>query len=111
MRREHGGAPRGVGAVYAWDGNRHVGAGRMEIIESAAPSRVRIKLDFIRPFEGHNVADFTLVPEAGGTRVTWRMSGPAPLMSRVMQVVMDMDAMIGKDFEAGLAALKTRVEA
>ena len=110
MKREHSGAARGVGAVYAWDGNRDVGSGRMEIVESVPVSRIRIKLDFIRPFEGHNIAEFAFEPQTGGTRVTWVMHGPAPFLSKVMQVLMDMDAMIGRDFEAGLTNLKTRVE-
>lgn len=110
MKREHSGAARGVGAIYAWDGNKDVGSGRMEIVESVPSSRLRIKLDFIRPFEGHNIVDFSFEPQAGGTRVTWVMQGPAPFLSKVMQVLMDMDAMIGRDFEAGLANLKTRVE-
>lgn len=110
MKREHSGTARGIGAVYAWDGNKEVGSGRMEIIESVPSSRIRIKLDFIRPFEGHNIADFTFEPQAGGTRVIWAMHGPAPFLSKVMQVLMDMDAMIGRDFEAGLANLKTRAE-
>jgi uncharacterized protein YndB with AHSA1/START domain len=109
---------RGKGAVYAWEGNRNVGSGRMEIIKSAAPSNVVIKLDFLKPFEAHNTAEFTMLPrggstnatEKGSTDVTWAMHGPAPLMHRVMQVFMNMDRMIGKDFEAGLANLKQAAE-
>jgi carbon monoxide dehydrogenase subunit G len=104
------GSERGKGAVYAWDGNRNVGAGRMEILEATTPSRLLIKLDFIKPFEGHNTAEFTLVPHGAATNVNWVMQGPAPFMSKVMQVFIDCDKMIGKDFEAGLANLKTLVE-
>jgi uncharacterized protein YndB with AHSA1/START domain len=105
---------RGKGAVYAWEGNRNVGAGRMEIMNSTAPSRVVIKLDFLKPFEAHNTAEFTMAPRRSatnaGTDVTWAMHGPAPLVHRVMQVFMNMDRMIGKDFEAGLANLKQAAE-
>ena len=111
MKRDYSGPASGVGAVYGWDGNKDVGSGRMEIVESVPSSRIRIKLDFIRPFEGHNIAEFVFEPQAGGTRVVWSMHGPAPLLSKVMQVFMDMDAMIGRDFEAGLATLKSRAEA
>jgi uncharacterized protein YndB with AHSA1/START domain len=107
MRRSFGGAERGNGAVYAWEGNRNVGSGRMEIVDANSPSRIVIKLDFLKPFEAHNTAEFTLTPQGGGTTVTWAMHGPAPFMSKVMQVFMNMDRMIGKDFEAGLAKLKT----
>jgi uncharacterized protein YndB with AHSA1/START domain len=110
MKRSYEGSERGKGAVYAWDGNRNVGAGRMEILEATTPSRLLIKLDFIKPFEGHNTAEFTLVPQGAGTNVNWVMQGPAPFMSKVMQVFIDCDRMIGKDFEAGLANLKTLVE-
>ena len=110
LKRTFSGAERGPGAVYAWDGNRNVGAGRMEITRASAPSDVVIKLDFIKPFEGHNVAEFTLSPQGGGTDVTWVMHGPAPFMSKVMQVFMNMDRMIGRDFEAGLANLKKVAE-
>jgi uncharacterized protein YndB with AHSA1/START domain len=110
MKRTFGGTERGVGAVYAWDGNKNVGAGRMEITRASAPSDIVIKLDFIKPFEGHNVAEFTLSPQGSGTDVTWVMHGPAPFMSKVMQVFMNMDRMIGRDFEAGLANLKKVAE-
>jgi hypothetical protein len=71
---------------------------------------VALKLDFVKPFEGHNMVEFTLVPKGGMTNVTWSMFGPAPFMSKVMQVFMNMDSMIGKDFEAGLASLKAAAE-
>jgi hypothetical protein len=103
MKRTYG--PR----TYEWDGNRNVGAGRMETLESS-PSRIAIKLDFLRPVEGHNVAEFTLEPSTAGTRVVWSMHGPAPFLSKLMQVFINMDRMIGRDFEAGLAGLKAAAE-
>ena len=110
MKRTFEGAARGKGAVYAWDGNKNVGAGRMEILNCTAPSNVVIKLDFIKPFEGHNTAEFTMLPQGGATDVTWVMHGPASFMSRMMQVFMNLDRMIGRDFEAGLANLKKAAE-
>lgn len=110
MKRTFSGAPSGTGAVYAWDGNKNVGSGRMEILESAIPSTIVIKLDFFKPFEGHNTAEFTLSPQADTTTVNWVMRGPAPFMSKVMQVFMNFDSMIGKDFEQGLANLKKATE-
>jgi hypothetical protein len=99
------------GRVYAWEGNRDVGAGRMEIVEAAAPSKLRLRLDFSRPFEAHNMVEFSLERKGDATRVTWDMQGPAPFISRVIGLFLDMDAMVGKDFEAGLASLKTIAEA
>jgi hypothetical protein len=110
MKRAFGGTAVGKGATYAWDGNNNVGAGHMEILEANASSKLRIKLDFERPFEGHNTAEFTFAPQGDATLVTWAMYGPAPLMSKVMQVFINMDSMIGKDFEAGLASLKKLTE-
>ena len=111
MKRTLSGAPSGPGAVYAWDGSSKVGAGRMEIKDATAPSKVVIQLDFIRPFEGHNVTDFTLAPRADSTtEVTWLMRGPAPFVTKLMGVFVDMDKMIGKDFETGLANLKAAAE-
>lgn len=110
MQRSLGGAEKGLGAVYEWNGDRNVGQGRMEIIESTPPSRIAIKLDFIRPFEGHNVATFTFAQDGDDTVVDWVMHGPNRFLSKVMQVFIDMDRMIGKDFEAGLAKLKSAAE-
>jgi uncharacterized protein YndB with AHSA1/START domain len=110
MKRTFTGARAGKGAIYEWDGNRNVGAGRMEIVEAAAPSKVVIKLDFLRPFEGHDTAEFTMLPEGDSTVVTWSMYGPSPYIAKVMHTLFDMDKMIGKDFEAGLQSLKTLVE-
>ncbi len=114
VQRTHSGAASGPGAVYAWDGNKAVGAGRMEILQAQVPSKVLIKLDFIRPFEGHNTADFTLAAGADSaqpsTTVTWLMQGPTPFVSKLMQVFVSMDSLIGKDFEAGLAQMKQVAE-
>ncbi|HUK55896.1 MAG TPA: SRPBCC family protein [Nitrospiria bacterium] len=110
MQRIHSGASDGKGAVYEWEGNNKVGKGRMEITESSPPSQVTIKLDFIKPFEGHNVAEFTLEPEGDTTKVTWAMHGPLPYMAKVIHVFFNMDRIVGKDFETGLANLKTIAE-
>ena len=106
LKRSYTGAERGKGAAYAWEGDSKVGAGRMEVMESAAPSKIVIKLDFIKPFEGHNTAEFTLLPDSGGTRVTLAMLGPSPYLSKVMGMFFSMDSMIGGYFEQGLANLK-----
>lgn len=103
MTRTFGGSATGVGATYAWAGSSAVGEGRMEILESTPPSKIRIKLDFIKPFESKNVTEFVLVPRDGGTEVTWTMQGPNLYVSKLMDTFVDMDAMIGKDFEKGLA--------
>jgi Polyketide cyclase / dehydrase and lipid transport len=110
MKRSYSGAASGTGAVYAWDGNSNVGSGRMEILDSSAPAKIVIKLDFFKPFEGHNTAEFTMLPQGDATNVIWAMHGPAPCLSRVMQVFINMDHMIGKDFEIGLANLKRLTE-
>ena len=110
MKRTYSGAESGKGAVYAWEGNNNVGSGRMEILDTRAPSKIVIKLDFFRPFEGHNTAEFTMLPQGDATHLTWLMHGPAPFMSRLMQVFMNIDNMIGKDFEVGLANLKKLAE-
>ena len=81
----YSGAASGKGAVYAWEGNKNVGSGRMEILEATSPSKIVIKLDFFAPFEGHNTAEFTMLPQGDATNVTWAMHGPAPFMSKVMQ--------------------------
>jgi uncharacterized protein YndB with AHSA1/START domain len=110
LKRSYEGSDRGKGAVYGWDGNKNVGAGRMEILEATTPSKILIKLDFFKPFETHNTAEFTMLPQDNATDVNWAMQGPAPFMHKVMQVFMDMDKMIGRDFETGLANLKTLLE-
>ena len=110
MTRSFSGAESGQGAVYAWEGNNNVGSGRMEILDASTPSKIIIKLDFLKPFEAHNTAEFTMLPQGDATGVNWVMHGPAPFMSKMMQVFMNMDRMIGKDFEAGLANLKGLAE-
>jgi hypothetical protein len=110
MKRTFGGAGSGRGSIYEWAGNSNVGSGRMEIVESSAPSKVAIKLDFLKPFEAHNIATFTMEPAGGATNVTWVMDGPTPFVGKIMHVFLDMDRMVGTDFEAGLANLKTAAE-
>ena len=110
MKRTFSGAALGKGAVYGWEGNGKAGAGRMEIADVAAPSKVTIKLDFTRPFRASNMVDFTMVPQGGATQVTWAMYGPSPFMTKLFGLFMDMDKMIGKDFEQGLANLKAATQ-
>lgn len=110
MKRTYSGAAMGKGAVYAWDGTGKAGAGRMEIAESSPSSKVAIQLDFIRPFEARNTAEFTLQAQGDATNVTWAMYGPSPYIAKLMGVFFNMDSMIGKDFEAGLASLKATAE-
>jgi len=110
LKRTHSGAPSGKGAVYEWEGNSKAGKGRMEIVESSPPGKIVIKIDFIKPFEAHNTVDFMLEPKGTATDVTWSMFGPNPYMMKVMGVFVDMDQMVGKDFEKGLASLKTVAE-
>ena len=110
MSKSITGAASGVGAVYEWSGNGKAGAGRMEITESTPSSRIVIKLDFQKPIEGHNFSEYTFTPEGTGTRVSWVMHGPSPFVSKVMQVFITMDDMIGGDFESGLAAMKAAAE-
>lgn len=110
MKRSFGATTSGKGAAYAWDGNKDVGKGSMEITDSAAPSRIRLRLDFETPFEAHNIVTFTLAPQGNTTQVSWVMEGPIPYFAKIIHVLLDMDAMVGKDFEAGLAAMKTAAE-
>ena len=109
MKRTYSGAPSGKGAKYAWEGNKNVGIGAMEIVD-AAPNKIIIKLDFMKPFEAHNVAEFTLEPRGTETNVTWSMHGPVPFIGKIIHMVIDMDRMIGNDFAAGLASMKAAAE-
>ena len=114
MKRSYSGADSGQGAVYGWEGNKNVGSGRMEILDSSMPSKIVIKLDFFTPFEGHNTAEFTMLPQGDATNVTtnvtWLMHGPSRFIGKIMHVFINMDRMVGKDFEAGLANLKRLTE-
>lgn len=110
LKRSYSGAASGPGAVYEWQGNNKVGQGRMEIVESVPSSMVAVKLDFLKPFEAHNMAEFSLEPESGTTRVRWVMHGPNLFMSKVVGTVMNIDRMIGGQFEEGLANMKALAE-
>jgi len=110
MKRAYSGAASGKGAVYEWEGNKKVGQGRMEITDAPPPSKVTIKLDFLRPFEAHNIAELALDAKGDSTDVTWSMQGRNTLMTKVMSLFVSMDRMVGKDFEAGLANLKALAE-
>jgi hypothetical protein len=110
MKKTHSGAPQGKGAVLEWDGNKDVGTGRMEVLESIPSSKILIKLDFLKPFEAHNQAEFTLAPNTASTQVTWAMYGPQPYIVKVMSLFCSMDKMVGGQFEKGLADLKALAE-
>ena len=110
MKRTLSGAATGKGAIYEWQGNKEVGKGKMEIAETTPPSKVVIKLDFFEPFEAHNIAEFDLQGKGESTDVTWAIYGPSPFISKLMSVFLNMDKMIGRDFEVGLANLKAVAE-
>ncbi|HEY8026615.1 MAG TPA: SRPBCC family protein [Burkholderiaceae bacterium] len=110
MMRSFSGPASGKGAAYAWEGNKKVGKGAMEITDLTVPEKIVIKLDFFIPFEAHNTTVFTLTRNGEITSVNWLMSGPASFMVKIMHVFMNMDKMVGKDFAAGLANLKAVAE-
>jgi carbon monoxide dehydrogenase subunit G len=110
MKRTFGATTSGKGAVYEWDGNGQVGSGRITIADASPPSQVMIKLDMIKPFAAHNDVAFILAPQGDSTMVTWNMQGAVPYLAKIMHVFFNMDKMVGTDFEAGLANLKTAAE-
>ncbi|MBX3622811.1 MAG: SRPBCC family protein [Rhizobacter sp.] len=110
MKGTYRGPAAGPGAAFDFDGDKNVGKGSLQIVEPTGPGRVSMKLDMTAPMEAHNLIDFTLAPQAGGTQVTWSMQGPMPFMGKLMGVIFNMDKMVGKDMESGLASLKALAE-
>lgn len=110
IQGSYSGPAAGPGATYAFAGNKDVGKGSLRIVQSQPPRQVTMELHMIEPFEGRNTVEFSLVPRGAGTEVTWAMHGPAPFLNKLIGVFLDMDRMIGRDFEDGLAALKARAE-
>jgi len=111
MKQAYEGAPAGIGAIYTWSGNNEVGEGRMTLTESRPSDLVRIRLEFLKPFATTSTAEFSFKPEGDHTAVTWSMTGKVNFMAKVVHLFMDMDRMIGGNFEKGLAQLKSVVEA
>jgi hypothetical protein len=111
MKKSFEGAPAGVGAKYAWSGHHELGEGRTTIIESRPSELIRVELEFVRPFAGTSTATFTFRPEGERTAVTWSLDGRNSFPAKAMGLVMNMDRMIGDDFEKGLAQMKTIAEA
>ena len=105
MERSYSGSEAGVGAKYAWSGNRKAGAGTMEIVESDEPRHIKIRLEFTKPFKAVNPTTFTFTPSANGTQVTWTMTGENKGIAKIFALFMNMDKMVGTDFEKGLASL------
>jgi hypothetical protein len=110
MKQTYEGALAGSGAIYTWAGNNEVGEGRMAIIESRPSELIRVKLEFFKPFAATNTAVFTFKPEANQTVVTWSMFGKKNFMAKAIHLFMNMDKMIGGQFEKGLAKMKSVVE-
>ncbi|TMA11498.1 MAG: polyketide cyclase [Deltaproteobacteria bacterium] len=111
MKQAYDGAPAGTGAIYTWTGNNEVGEGRMTITESRPSDLIRIKLEFFKPFAATNTAEFTFKPEGNQTAVTWSMTGQNNFMAKAVHLFMNMDKMVGGQFEQGLASMKSLVEA
>ncbi len=107
----HEGAPSGTGAVMSWNGNKQVGAGRMTILESRPHELIRMKLEFLRPMRATNATEFTFWPENGGTSLRWAMTGTNGFVGKAFCMMVNMDKLVGGDFEKGLANLRAIVEA
>ncbi|MEP6762992.1 MAG: SRPBCC family protein [Gemmatimonadaceae bacterium] len=110
MKRAFTGPESGVGAAYSWDGNNKAGAGSMQITRSDMPNKVDINLNFTRPFKANNLTEFTTAPSGNSTVVTWKMSGPLDLFGKVFHLFVNMEKMVGTDFEKGLASMKAIAE-
>jgi Polyketide cyclase / dehydrase and lipid transport len=111
MKQAYEGAPAGTGAIYTWSGNNEVGEGRMTITESRPSDLIRIKLEFFKPFAATNTAEFTFKPEGNQTAVTWSMTGNNNFMAKAVHLFMNMDKMVGGQFDKGLAQMGSVVEA
>ncbi|MEO5778654.1 MULTISPECIES: SRPBCC family protein [Arthrobacter] len=109
MKRSYAGSAAGVGAKYAWSGNRKAGSGTMEIVDTDEPRSINIALEFTKPFKAVNPTTFTFTPSANGTDVTWTMTGENKGIGKVFALFMNMDKMVGGDFEKGLASLAAAV--
>ena len=110
LKRTYSGASLGKGAIYEWNGNKDIGQGRMEIIESSPSSRIALKIDFLKPFEAHNMIEFTFQQQGETTVVTQAMYGPSPFISRLMGLFFSMDKMVGEKYEEGLSGIKSIAE-
>ena len=110
LKRTYEGAASGKGAVYSWNGNKDVGAGRMEIVESTPASKIVLKLDFTAPFAANNAVEFILERQGETTRITQAMYGPSPFISKLLGLFVSIDKMVGDKYEQGLASLKAIVE-
>jgi hypothetical protein len=105
LKREYSGSPAGPGASYHWVGNNQVGEGRMTIMESRPAQSIDIRLEFIKPWSGTNAAHFDFAPSGTGTSVTWTMSGEKNFMAKAFGLLVDVDRMVGTDFDRGLENL------
>jgi hypothetical protein len=110
MERTHEGADAGEGARYAWAGNDEAGKGRMTIVSSRPHEAIDIELEFIEPFTSTAKTEFRFVETDGGTEVIWAMGGENDFMGKAFSLVMNMDDLIGADFEKGLASMKALAE-
>jgi uncharacterized protein YndB with AHSA1/START domain len=111
LERSYSGAPAGVGAVYSWVGNKQVGEGRMTILESHPNNLIRFKLEFLKPFAATHTAEFTFEPEGDRTRVTWNMFGEKNFLSKAIGLFLNMEKMIGNNFEQGLGQMELAAKA
>ena len=111
IKLTYSGTASGAGAKFLFDGNKDAGKGSIEVVAATPPSQVDMRLMMAEPFAINNLVRYTLVPKDGGTEVTWAMEGPVPFIAKIAHMVFNMDKMVGTDFEAGLASLKTLAEA
>lgn len=110
MKKTFSGPASGPGAKMAWDGNNDIGAGTLTVNSATTPSKIVINLDMTKPMAANNIVEYALTPQGNATNVNWAIHGPMNIFSKVMCTFMDMDKMVGKDFEAGLKDLKALAE-
>jgi len=106
LKRKYGGAEAGKGATYEWEGNKQAGKGRMQVVESVEPRSIVLDLHFLKPWESRGRIEFLLRPTEAGTEVVWTMESPRTFMTKLVCVFINMERMVGRDFESGLARLR-----
>ena len=108
MKRTFSGPNGGPGQVYVF-ADMH-SAGDVSVLANVPNEGVSMRLKMTKPFACDNAVNFTLVPNGDGTHVTWAMSGKQPYMAKLMGVFINCEKMCQRQFDEGLAKLKSITE-
>jgi uncharacterized protein YndB with AHSA1/START domain len=112
LKMSYMGPKEGIGSISSWESPGRMGVGQAEIVGVIPDQKIQTKITYKKPMVFEQLSEFTLTPNGETTTMTWAVTGKNNFIGRLMCTLsmMNMDKMVGGEFEKGLNKLKSEIE-